>query len=394
MPLSTSAIGCLAWLALAPSACTRPDPWADCRAFDEPRFTSTALPCTDAQCRACVSAMSEVWRNRRDPAQAARFRVQFLRVGASPRDAFATKERPDGRYPIDHCAVGLARGARCAALSPYCVSVVAERLRDPELALGDRAQLERAATESCPGPRAQIIDTLEHCHAFGGDTRCASSACLGCVVSHLAALTVLGPLASDDPGREAFAAMVAQTPEPVARAIVERLGGPETPADLEPVVVQRGLRYHCFQLVGHSATPPPYGCGAVMTRFLTHSEYPDAPQAWEALRLARPDVRARSLDPFLLSLAGGSALAAPLDQSLRALSPEGTDDALRQAMARPNVTPAMYAAFRAILVAHGAQGADLPPEAPSALPPAGAGSQPSPLPPPSQRTPGAPGLAG
>jgi hypothetical protein len=343
-------------------ACSKPDLWAVCRGLGPPGFGAQPLRCDGETCRACVSSLEGVWRARAEASQRAAFRARFMTVAADARDAFASRARPDGSYPFEHCTVGTRPGAACAAYSAYCVDVIARGLRSGDTSLADRAQYNLAASKACSAARASLVANLSSpCDASVTDTRCEGASCASCVASRLAAMSVLAPRADEAQGGADFTSVIDATPESVARSIAETLGAPDPPTDLETVVIQRALRRYCFAIVAHSASAPPYACNAVMTRFLTHDDYGDAALAWEALGRAQSAVRGAVLDAVLLDAVRSNILTTRLVSHLAALPREGTTDALTRATRLPTTTDGAYAGLRALLIRSGVTGLDLPP---------------------------------
>jgi hypothetical protein len=346
---------------VAALACTRPDPWAPCRALGPIGFSASPASCDEPACRACVAALTDAWGRRADRAAADAFRVRFMSVAAGAREAFAVAAHPDGTYPYEHCTAGVAPSSRCAALSPYCVGVIRDGLVEGRTSLAARGSLVRAATGACPAARAAMVERLTACAPIAAGDPCDGGACAACVAGRLAASSVLAPEADAPEGDAAFDAMVNATPEPVSRAVAEALGAPDAPADLETVVVQRALRRYCFALVARSAAPPPYACNGVMVRFLTHADYGDSGRAWEALGVATAAVRGSALDALLLEAARAPTIDAAVMGRLRALPAEGTLDALQRGLRGAAVTDGAYADLRRELERRGVTAAALPP---------------------------------
>jgi hypothetical protein len=352
----------VASLSLALVACARSDPWSACRGIGPAGFRAEPPACEGAACRACSAALGRAWSERADPTQRNALRARFMGVAADAREAFVIRASPDAPYPYEHCTASLARGATCAAWSPYCVDVVARGLRAGDTSLAERAQYDLAVSRACPATRAALATALTaRCEGVAERAACDGPACVSCMAGHLAAMSVLAPAADHDDGARAMRAVVEATPEPVARAITEVLGAPDAPADLETVVVQRSLRAYCFALVARSASPPPYACSAVMSRFLSHDEYQDSPLAWASLARARPAVRGAVLDALLVEVVRGASVAASLSAQLRGLPREGTHEAVARAMRLPVTTDGAYIALREMLVRGGVTGAALPP---------------------------------
>lgn len=352
----------LALAATLSVACSKPDPWSACRDLGAPGFGAQPPACDTAGCRACLTALEGVWGARSEPAQRTAFRARFMTVSAEARDAFVSRAHPDGTFPFEHCTAGTRPGASCAAYSRYCVDVIGRGLRSGETTMAERAQYNLAASKACPAARAALVASLSSpCDPTVTDARCEGAACAACIGSRLAAMSVLAPLAEEERGAAMLRAVVDATPESVARAIAETLGAPEPPSDLETVVVQRSLRRYCFSLVARSASPPPYACGAVMNRFLTHDDFGDASLAWDALSSARSTVRGAVLDGLLVDAVRAPTLAASLASQLRALPHEGTTDAIVRAMNLPTASDGAYQGLRALLVQAGVTGLVLPP---------------------------------
>lgn len=357
--------GLRAWrlvAALIVTGCSRPDPWAPCKDLGPVGFGSRPAACATEPCRQCAAALEASWRARQDPAQRAAFRTRFMRISADARETFITRARPDESYPYEHCTAGLATGHSCAAFSDYCVTVIADGLRSATTTLAQRTQYNIAASRACQSPRDAMITRLRQCAPIAANDRCESGPCAACMAGHLAALTVLAPLTDNLDRATEFQTLVDATPEPVARSIAESLGAPEAPADIETVVVQRSLRAYCFSLVTRSESPPPYACNAVMVRFMTHPEYPDAARAWEAVSHARPTLREHVLSALLTEVARGESLSLAITGQLRTLPAAGTTSAVTNAMGSPVMTDAVYSTLREFLVQTSAPGATIPPE--------------------------------
>ncbi len=309
-----------------------------------------------------MTALEGVWGARAEPSQRAAFRARFMTVSSDARDAFVARARPDGTFPFEHCTAGTRPGASCAGYSSYCVGVIGRGLRAGETTMAERAQYNLAASKACPTARAALVESLASpCDPAVTDARCEGGPCAACIGSRLATMTVLAPLAEEERGSAMLRAVVDATPESAARSIAETLGAPEPPSDLETVVVQRSLRRYCFSLVARSASPPPYACGAVMNRFLTHDDFSDASLAWDALSRARSTVRGAVLDGLLVDAVRAPTLSASLASQLRALPHEGTTDAILRAMNLPTASDGAYQALRVTLVQSGVTGLVLPP---------------------------------
>ncbi len=356
----------LAGLSLA--AC-RSDPWEVCSGWGDTGMQGRAPSCETTSCRACAERLTTTWRRRSEPGMRAEFRVRFLRCPADARDRFVATEHPDGPFAAEHCTVSLAQGRRCAALGPTCSAVIADGLASGDTAVAWRTQFELATARACPDDRGAVLARLRRCEVPSGMTSCEGSPCVDCTRRRLASLALIAPGSDRPEGAAELQSLVRDTPEPVARAIIESLGAPDTPADLEPTVVQRGLRNWCFRVVETSERAPPFACNAVMTRFLAHTEYPDATRAWEALSAARENVRGGVLDGLMSTVARAGSIPAPVDAKLRELPREGTIDALTRAAHLPTATDGAYAGLRALLAAHGVAERELPPAVRPAAPP-------------------------
>lgn len=368
----------LALITLLLAGCGRGRASGPCANGGPAGFTGYPAACTDDRCRACAAHLGAMWARRADPAARSAMRLAFLRASADARDAFCAAHRPDGTLPIDHCTAGLAPGASCAMYSPYCVGVIADALRSGDTPLPVRVQLDVAVGKSCDRARDEIVTRLSTCAPFTDAERCESPACVDCLARHLAALTALAPVIERSDRLEQLIALVDATPEVLARTTVETLGAPDPPADIESTTAQRAVRHHCLSLTRRSATPPPFACGAVLTRLLSDPQYADAPRAWSALSAARPAVRAALLDALLASVSRGPSIPASVRTNLRALPSAELADALRRALARSPLAPSVYADLRAELARAAPPGSPLPPEVQPA-PPA-----PSPAPPPTR----------
>ncbi len=354
----------LAIFVLVFMGCARRDPWAPCRAGGDVGFGPAPPTCSTPACLACAATLDRAYRTAPEV-----LRTRFIRAPADAREAFLRFTHPTGPYPDEHCTAGLARGARCAAYSPYCVDVLATGLRSGDTTLAQRGQYTQAASDGCPAARAMLVAALRLCEPPPAGPGCTDAHCQNCEAGHLAALTVVAPDAVDPEHATELRELVDHTPEPVARAIVENLGAPDAPADIETAAVQRGLRAWCFSLVDRSATAPPYACNATMSRFLQHTEYGDSPVAWAAVTHARPAVRAQIVAALLTDLGRHGAIPAEVATRLRDLPAEGTVEAITQVM-RAAPTPAtVYTALRELLAQRGVT--DLPPETPPTSPASG-----------------------
>jgi hypothetical protein len=384
MHLGPFAFVVVAALGLTLTACRKRDPWTLCRG--DPGFRAALPTCADDGCRGCSAVLELTWRQRARPSQEARFRGRFMSAPANAREDFVARLHPDGSYPLEHCTAGLAHHATCAGYSPLCVSVLGLALRDTTLAVGSRRVVTMSADQACPPARRALIDALARCEPIPDEGACESPSCTACEVGRLAALSVLAQHTEEEGPRAELEALVTATPEPVARALVETLGNPEPPADLEPRAVQVGLRLWCFHLVGASPGAPPYGCNEPLTRHLTHPEWSSFAPGWSAVVSARPEVRRAVLSALFTAATRPDARAllgaAVLDQ-LAGLPAAGTQDAIVQAMATASTSDAQYAALRAVLVRRGVTAPALPPEDRRAMAP------PSPTP-----TPAAPEVRG
>lgn len=358
-------------------ACGRPDPWEPCAtSLLPPGMQSRVAPCT-GDCARCGDQLARSWRGRSDPSQAAALRLHYLRAPAPARDRFLTATHADGVTAWEHCTVGLAPGATCAAFTPLCQTVLAEGLRAAETSLEWRTQMNVAVSRACDASRDAIVAQMRRCDPVDPARTCDAPSCLACAAGHLAALTVLAPRAENPESIERLEGLVRDTPAPVARRIVESLGSPDAPADIEPVVVQRGLRHYCFSLVS-SGSLPPFACRATFVRFLTHTEYPDAARAWEALRVASPEARSQLLDALLTQLCREPTLP---PEVLTRLRPYATGDGLpvfARVMSRATTTDAAYAALRGWMQSVGVAPAQVPPVVRTSAP-----VNEAPLPPPS-----------
>jgi hypothetical protein len=327
-------------------SCTRGDPWAPCR--ESPvGFSATPPRCATPACLACAAQLDETWRARRDPARRADFRVNFMRASADARDRFVEKTRPDGSFAYEHCTAGVVRGATCAGLSPTCVEVFARALRSGDTPVAQRTQMNLAVDRACDAPRRALVDRLGSCDPDLGPAGCATGACRDCTAGHLAALSILAPTADQADRAEAYAGFIRGTPEVVARAIAEALGAPDAPVDLDPVVVRRGLRAYCVDLLGHSAAPLPFSCHAQVALLLTHPEYTrEFAETWDALRRAPYPSFAGVFDRVLGVVALQSTPALAVLGQLDRVAPSSAVEGYRRAVSLPGVTPAAAAALR------------------------------------------------
>jgi hypothetical protein len=327
-------------------SCTRGDPWAPCR--ESPvAFSANPPRCESPACRACAAQLDESWRARRDPDRRAEFRVNFMRASADARDRFVEKTRPGGSFAYEHCTVGTVRGASCAGLSPSCIDEFARALRSGDTSVAQRTQMNLAVDRACDAPRRALVAHLNTCESDLGPTGCATDACRSCTAGRLAALALLAP-AADQPERvEAFASFIRETPEVVARAIAEALGAPDAPVDLDPVVVRRGLRAYCVDLLGHSAAPLPFSCPAHVAALLTHPEYArEFAETWDALRRAPYASFAGLFDRVLGAVALQATPAAAVLQQLDRVVPSSAVEGYRRAVLLPGITPAAAAELR------------------------------------------------
>ena len=365
-------------------ACKTADPWAPCSEAPV-NFSSTAPQCTTPACRTCATHLDETWRARSNPARRAEFRVNFMRSSADARDRFVGKTHPDGTFGYEHCTAGLVRGASCAMYSATCVDVFARALRANETSVAQRTQMNLAVDRACDAPRQALVDRLKSCQADLGATGCASDACRECAVGHLAVLSLLAPTADQTERAAAFASFVRATPEVVARAIAESLGAPDAPVDLDPVVVRRGLRAYCVDLLGHSRAALPFGCNAPVAMLLTHPEFTrEFAETWTALGRAPYATFEALFDRVLGIVALQQAPAPPVLQQLDRLPPAAAMAGYQRALRLPGITPAAAAALR--------QRAGAMPRA-GAIPPAGAVPRAAPAPAPAAATGGGGGAA-
>lgn len=327
-------------------SCQRGDPWAPCR--ESPvQFTGTAPRCATPACRACEAQLDETWRARSDPAKRTEFRVHFMRSSADARDRFVEKRRPDGPYAYEHCTAGVERGASCAMFSPTCVGFFARALRSGDTPVAQRTQMNLAVDRACEPPRRALLEQLGACAPDLGAHGCGDANCRDCTVGHLAALSLLAPTADQPDRSEGFRRFVRETPQPVARAIAEALGAPDTPADLDPVVVRRGLRAYCTDLLAHSAAGIPFACGLPLARLATHPEYPrEFGETWEALRGASIGAARGVVDRVLDVVAAQATPTPAVMQALDAMPPTSVVEGYRRAVGLPSITPGANAALR------------------------------------------------
>ncbi len=363
----------LLWCALSLS-CQRGDPWAPCR--ESPvQFSGNAPRCATPACRACEAQLDETWRARTDPAKRTEFRIQFLRASADARDRFVDKRHPDGTFAFEHCTVGTVRGASCAMFSPVCVGFFAQALRSGDTPVAQRIQMNIAVDRACEAPRRALVEQLssqrvrrqlpnlhlaalavlaptadqsERQEEFGRFIReTREPVARAIAVGHLAALAVLAPTADQAERQEEFGRFIRETREPVARAIAEALGAPDTPADLDPVVVRRGLRAYCVDLLAHSAAGIPFACGVPLARLATHPEYPrEFGETWDALRAASTGASRGVIDRVLDIVATQATPATAVMQQLDGMAPIAVVEGYRRAVALPGVTPGAAAALR------------------------------------------------
>ncbi len=363
------------WCALSLS-CQRGDPWTPCHASPV-QFSGNAPRCTTPACRACEAQLDETWRARNDPAKRTEFRLQFMRASADARDRFVDKRRPDGPFAFEHCTAGTVRGASCAMFSPVCVGFFARALRSGDTPVARRTQMNIAVDRACEAPRRALIEQLSVCEANLGVAGCADANCRDCMVGHLAALAVLAPTADQTERQEEFERFIRGTREPVARAIAEALGAPDTPADLDPVVVRRGLRAYCVDLLTHSAAGIPFACGVPLARLATHPEYPrEFGETWDALRAASAGASRGVVDRVLDIVATQATPAAAVMQQLDAMAPIAVVEGYRRAVGLPGVTPGAAAALRERLDRMGGVVAPTP-AAPAAVEAASCGGGPA-----------------
>jgi hypothetical protein len=327
-------------------SCKPVDPWATCR--ESPVAFSSSLPrCATPGCLACASQLDETWRARRDPPRRAEFRVNFMRASADARDRFVEKTRPDGPFAYEHCTAGTVHAASCAMLSPTCVEVFASALRSGQTPVAQRTQMNLAVDHACEAPRRALIERLRTCAPELGPAGCSTDACRDCTVGHIAALSLLAPTADQPDQTEGFQAFIRQTPEVVARAAAEALGSPDAPVDLDPVVVRRGLRAYCVDLLGHSAAALPFACHAQVAMLLTHPEYTrEFSETWEALRRAPYETFRPVFDRVLGAVARDEHPAIMVLQQLDQLPPASVVDGYRRALLLPGITPDAAAALR------------------------------------------------
>ncbi|MDP3218503.1 MAG: hypothetical protein Q8S73_30655, partial [Deltaproteobacteria bacterium] len=327
-------------------ACKRADSWAPCREAPVD-FSSSAPQCTTPACRTCATHLDETWRARSNPARRAEFRVNFMRSSADARDRFVGKTHPDGPFGYEHCTAGLVRGASCAMYSATCVDVFARALRSNETSVAQRTQMNLAVDRACDAPRQALVDRLKACEPDLGAAGCASDACRACTVGHLAVLSLLAPTADQPQRAAAFASFVRATPEVVARAIAESLGAPDAPVDLDPVVVRRGLRAYCVDLLGHSHAALPFGCNAQLAMLLTHPEFTrEFAETWAALGRAPYASFAALFDRVLGVVALQQAPSPAVLQQLDRLPPAAASAGYERALRLPGITPAAAAALR------------------------------------------------
>lgn len=341
--------------------CGQRDPWVACRESGASGFRAQSPACRTDECVRCVATLERAWEGRADARIAGQFRTNFMRASADARDVFIARKHPDARYVMEHCTAGLASGASCAGYTAGCVDALSDALRSGETGLEARRIDTLAAQQACPSSRALILARLTHCEGVSATGGCASEECRVCVGGHIAALTVSAPSTRrvSEPGE--FHDLLEATPEPVARAVVEALGGDNAPDDVEPQVAQRGLRGYCIALVRRAATPPPFGCNEIMRRYLTQPGLLDEDAALEALTEARADVRGPLLSLAITTSAREPAASPTLMERLRTLPAEGTVGAVLAGMNSPVMSDAQYTAMRALLVQRAVPETTLPP---------------------------------
>lgn len=343
------------------SGCKVPDPWAACRTAGPVGFEASASNCTSPACAQCAQSLDEAWHDRREPGHTAVFRLQFMRAAANAREAFCKKNNPDGSYAYEHCTAGLAPGARCAAYGSHCIALFSRALRSGETTLSQRVQLDLAASQACPSARDALVEDLTRCGRIP-DGPCTSAVCRDCVAGTIAAASVLAPRSTDPDVAPSFRATVDSTPEPVARALIEALGGPEPPADVDPVVVARSARAWCLSLLERSRQSPPFTCFRVVGQTLNSPRATDFTRAWNITKDTNPEVRASLLGSFMREAAAAERVDAVMSPHLRALPLGEVSTAATRVMALSSTTNTGYSALRGMLVELGVSGAALPPE--------------------------------
>ena len=350
-------------------SCKHDDPWATCR--EAPVAFSATLPqCLHPACRACAEHLDETWRARQDPTRRAEFRVHFMRSSADARDRFVEKSRPDGTFAYEHCTAGIVQGASCAMFSATCVRVFSSALRSGNTTVAQRTQMNLAVDHACEAPQQAIIERLRRCEPDADVGHCTTDACRDCTAGHLAALSLLAPSADQSGRAEAFQSFIRNTPENIARTIAEILGAPDAPVDLDPVVVHRGLRAYCVDLLGHSHTTLPFSCTAPVAMLLTHPEYTrEFAETWEALRRSPYPSFQGVFDRVLRTLAQQTTPATELLQQIDRVTPAAAAESYRRAVLLPGITPAAASALRERLDRIGNVAAPLPPPPPAPPPP-------------------------
>lgn len=383
----TNAVRCvlfplLCWLAVA--SCGQRDPWAPCREGGASGFRAQPPSCRSNDCVQCVATLERAWEGRSDGRIQSQFRMNFMRSSTDARDVFIQRKHPDAALVLQHCTAGLAPGASCAGYSEGCVNALSDAIASGETSVDARRVDTLAAQQACTGPRGQILSRLTRCEGVSATDRCNTPACQACVAGYIAALTVSAPGAGRLSEGGEFRDLVERTPEPVARAVVEALGGENAPDDVEPQTAQKGVRAYCITLVRSASTAPPFNCNDILRRYLTQTGLADEDAALDALTAARADVRGPILAATLAATAREATTPTPLMQRLQTLPPEGTLGAVLDAMRSPVLSDGQYTALRALLVQRGLNPQELPPSvraapptnaAPAVIPHGGAGTR-------------------
>ena len=343
-----------------PRSDPRADPWAACATAGPTEYGEQPVACTSANCRQCASVLSQAWRDRQLPAWQGKFDARFLRSAAGARELVIQQAHPEGEFAFQHCTVGMASGARCAAYSDACATTLADAMLDTSDDTTHRDAARVAFRNACVPARDATLRALQRCEAFAPGPTCTDAACRDCTERQIRVIRTLVEVLPAEAITSAFDALSRHSLPATVNDVMNRFPPNEPPVGITQTTADQVVHSYCFQTREDVDAVSPR-CFVIWGEVLTHPEHPEHTAAWAALAAAGPRARKNLLVTALVSHAPDGALAPFVREHLRTLPIAGTREAVVMVMGAVTIQTPQYDELRQILVDRGVTGTDLPP---------------------------------
>lgn len=364
------------------------DPWSACANAGPVEYGEQTAACTTASCRQCASTLSQAWRDRQQPQWRGKFEARFLRSSVGAREVAIQQAHPEGEFAFQHCTAAKASGARCAAYSDACGTLLAESL-STTADESHRDAARAAFRNACPSAQGAVIRVLQRCEAFTDGPNCTDDACRTCVEHHLDVIKTLEASLSPEGLPSALDDLARHTPPAVVSDLMNRFTENDHPEGITQETAAQVVHSYCFQTREDQDQAPPR-CLALWRTALTQPDHPEHASAWAAIAAAGPRARKNLLVTALVSNDPDGTLPPFILEHLHTLPLPGTREAMALVMGAVVVPTPLYNTLRQIMVDRGVSGDDLPPAERTNAPPPGFHPPARPAAPPLPAVPAAP----